>query len=127
MRGRRLWMRVRAHGGTIPVYVVKTDLYQYDGDGDGETELDAYYDQGKPEIVVRQTDNTTLMKQRLHHELLHACFGAHTADGLAALGAFTPAGRAKREEDIVSFLEPIQFDMLTRNGFLRYPNPPRVK
>ena len=124
MRGRRLWTKVAVHGGIVPVYVVKQPIV----DDDGVTNLDAYYDPDVPEIVIEQSDNVPKMKQRLHHELLHVCFGAHSGDARAkVLGAQTEDGRAKREEDIVSFIEPVQFDMLVRNGWLRYPVPPRVK
>jgi hypothetical protein len=123
VRGRRLWLKVEAHGGTIPVYVTKGPIL----DDDGVTELDAFYEKDSPCIVIKSSDNVAAMKQRLHHELLHVCFGAHSGDAREkVLGARTPEGRAKREEDIVSFLEPVQFDMLVRNKWLRYPNPPRL-
>ena len=121
MRGRRLWFRLKVHGGVTPAYVTNRPIYDDDGN-----EVDAYYDKEKNELVVKQSDNVAAMKQRLHHELLHVCFGAHSGDARAFLGK-TVESRGKREEDIVSFLEPVQFDMLVRNGFLRYPKPPRVK
>ncbi len=119
MRGRRLWLKVQVHGGMIPVFVVK----QVDTEGsDGE------YDQEIPAILIRQTDNVASMKQSLHHELLHVCFRGHSGTTRESiLRSKTIEGRAKREEDIISFLEPIQFDLLVRNGWLRYPNPPRVR
>lgn len=119
MKGRSLWMRVEAHGSTIPVYVART------AEANGE-EVDAYYDREKPEIVIVWNENAALMKMKLHHELLHVCFGNHSGDARRFLGS-TPAARAKREEDVVSFLEPVQFDLLVRNGWLRYPKPPKVK
>lgn len=122
MRGRRLWLRVSAHGGTIPVYVAKGPLF----DDDGVTEVDAWYDREVNEIVVKQLDNVAAMKMKLHHELIHVCFGSHSGDARAFLGKSVEA-RAKHEEDIVSFLEPVQFDLLVRNKWLRYPKPPRVK
>lgn len=124
MRGQRLWLKVEAHGGTLPVYVVKGDLYN----SDGETEVEAYYDRETPCIKIKQIDNIALMKQTLHHELLHLCFGVHSGDARAAVfRSKTTEGRYRREEEIVSFLEPIQFDLLVRNGWLKYPNPPKVK
>lgn len=123
MRGRRLWLKFEAHGGTIPVYVQRGELKDDDGN-----DVDAYYEPDTPCIVVKSTDNVTMMKQRLHHELLHVCFGAHSGDAREpVLGSDTVEGRAQREEQIVSFLEPIQFDILTRNKWLRYPNPPRFR
>lgn len=124
MRGRRLWLTVSTHGGKIPVYVVKGDLYA----ADGETEIEAHYDRAKPEIVVLQMGNIAMMKQNLHHELLHVCFGGvsgHVREGI--FKATTARALEVREEDLVCFLEPVQFDLLVRNGWLRYPNPPRVK
>lgn len=119
MRGRRLWLKVQVHGAVIPVFVVK----QVDAENsDGE------YDQEIPAILIRQTDNVASMKQSLHHELLHVCFRGHSGTTRESiLGSKTIEGRAKREEAIISFLEPVQFDLLVRNGWLRYPNPPRVK
>lgn len=122
MKGRRLWLRVSVHGGTVPVYVAKGPLL----DDDGVTAVDAWYDKDVPEIVIEQKDNEVAMKMKLHHELLHVCFGAHSGDAKAFLGS-TYESRSKREEDVVSFLEPVQFDLLVRNGWLRYPKPPRVK
>lgn len=121
MRGRRLWMKLEAHGGTIPVYVQRGELKDDEGN-----DVDAYYEKDKPEIVIKHSDNAAGMKMKLHHELLHVCFGSHSGDAKAFLGS-TYDARGKREEDIVSFLEPIQFDLLVRNGWLRYPNPPRWK
>jgi len=124
VRGRRLWCKVTAHGGTIPVYVTKNDALLKDDDG---SDVDAYYDPEVPCILVKHTGNVAMMQQRLHHELLHVCFGAHSGDARAqVLGAKTVEGRAKREEAIVSFVEPVQFDLLVRNGFLKYPKPPRL-
>jgi hypothetical protein len=119
VRGRRLWLKVEAHGSTIPVFVVKV----VDEEGsDGE------FNQEVPEILIRQTDNVASMKQTLHHELLHVCFRGHSGTTRESiLRSKTNEGRAKREEEIISFLEPVQFDLMVRNGFLRYPNPPRVK
>ena len=121
MKGRRLWLRLSAHGSTIPVYVTRRPLAV-----DGH-EVKAYFDGETPCIVLAWSDNVAAMKQTLHHEILHVCFAGHSGDARqAVLGGRTPAARAKREEQIVSFLEPVQYDLLVRNGFLRYPKPPRV-
>lgn len=120
MKGRKLWCRVQANGGTIPVYVSKD--VQVDG-----ADCDAYYEHDSPCIVIRQNDNVNAMKAALHHELLHVCFAGHSGDVKAkVLGARTPEGRARREEAIVGFLEPVQFQLLVSNGFLKYPKPPRL-
>jgi hypothetical protein len=119
MRGRRLWLRVAVHGGIIPVYVVK----QVDNEAsDGE------FNEELPAIFIRQTDNVASMKQSLHHELLHVCFRGHSGTTREhVLRSKTSEGRAKQEESIISFLEPVQFDLLVRNKWLRYPNPPRIR
>jgi hypothetical protein len=122
MRGRRLWLRVQVHGGVIPVFVTKI---LEDDNGD---DLDGYFDQDIPCVLIRQVENVSAMKQTLHHELLHVCFRGHSGTAREKiLRGRTPDGRARREEDIISFLEPIQFDLLVRNGWLRYPSPPRIK
>lgn len=117
---RRLWFRLQSQGGAIPVYVTDEDLFL-----EGVL-VEAYYDKATPCIVIRHTDNVDAMKMRLHHELLHVCFGAHSGDAVAFLGQ-TPAARDRREEHMISFLEPIQFDLLKRNGFLKYPSPPKKR
>lgn len=117
-RGRRLWMKIQAHGGTIPVYVVKSI----------EGKAEGLFDRDVPEILVTQSDNVALMKQALHHEILHVCFSGHSETSREhVLGESTIKRRDDREETLISFLEPVQFDLLVRNGFLKYPNPPRVK
>ena len=122
MRGRRLWTKVEAHGHLIPVFVVKSLI---DDNGD---DLDGFFDQDKPEILVRQIDNASAMKSTLHHELMHVCFRGHCGTTRETiLRSKTQDGRAKREEEIIAFLEPLQFDLLMRNKWLRYPNPPKVK
>ena len=120
VRGRRLWCRIEAHGGTIPVYIITGELKNDDG-----SDVDAYYDHEVPCIVVKHTGNIAAMQQRLHHEILHVCFAAHSGDGCSFLGSNVNV-QWKREESIVSFLEPVQFDLLVRNGFLKYPKPPKA-
>lgn len=122
MKGRRLWLKVETLLGPVPVFVVKT---LEDDDG---FDLSGLFDQDKPEILIRQIDNVMSMKQTLHHELLHVCFRAHSGTAREAVfKSRTVEGRHDREEELVSFLEPVQFDLLVRNGWLRYPNPPRLK
>lgn len=124
MRGRRLWMRLEAHGGKVPVYVQKAPLLSPD---DG-TPCDAYYERDTPCIVVEQKDNVPLMKQKLFHELKHLACNAHT--GTAREQVFNGATqdeRGEHEERIISFFEVPEYDILARNGFLKFPNPPKVK
>ena len=122
MRDWRLWMKVETVMGKIPVYVVKT-LENDDGH-----DLDGFFDKEKPEILIRQIDNKEAMKSTLHHELLHVSFRGHAdSERDRVFKGRTVNVRESNEEAIVSFLEPIQFDLLVRNGWLKYPNPPRVK
>lgn len=123
MRGRRLWFKVEAHGGLTPVYVQKAPLIAPDGEP-----CDAYYERDAPRIVVEQKDNVTLMKQKLFHELKHLATDSHTGDARehAFIGK-TSEERAQHEERVVGFQEVPEFDILTRNGWLKFPNPPKVK
>jgi len=121
MKGRRLWLRAATVLGPLPVYVTSRPI-----EVEGHP-VDAYFDREKPEIVIEQVANVDLMKMRLHHELLHLCWGAHSGDARAPILGRTPEARARKEEAIVSFLEPVQFDLLVRNRWLKYPNPPKVK
>lgn len=120
MKGRRLWLYVQSAGGMIPVYVTNAPITVEGHDSE------AYYDKDVPCILIKVTENVAAMKAALHHELLHVCFSGHSGDALAFMGS-TPEARDRREEKVVSFLEPVQFDLLVRNGFLKYPNPPRFK
>lgn len=122
MKGRRLWMKVEARGRTIPVFVVKTLEDEETGH-----DYQGVFHYEVPEILIRQIDDKGAMKQTLHHELLHVCFTGHSGDKRAHLfNSQSKNTREKREEQMVSFLETEQYDLLYRNGWLKYPNPPRV-
>lgn len=118
MRGRKLWLRAETQSGPLSVYVVK-ELRNESGDP-----LHAEYDPDTHTILVEWCENATKMKQDLHHELLHVCFAGSSGD--ARENALGP-DYVTREEKLVSFLEPVHFDLLMRNGWLKYPNPPRPK
>jgi hypothetical protein len=119
---RRLWMRLKAHGGEIPVFVQRDKLVDDEG-----VECDALYEPTKGLIVVRQYPNVDYMKAKLHHEIMHVCLENHTADVQERLFGPVEKDRTENEEVFIGIMEPTQYDLLTRNGFLRYPNPPRVK
>jgi hypothetical protein len=120
---RKLWLTVIGCAGMrIPVYCAR-GLLHLDG-----AQVDAFFDVDTPEIVIAWVPNTAVMKLRLHHELLHVCFGTYSGDTKAqVLGGRTTNARWAREEHVVSFLEPVQYDLLVRNGWLRYPDPPRFR
>lgn len=120
MRGRRFWCKVAAHGSDVRVFVTKSQP-----EIDGHL-CDAYYDSEDNTITVGWQADESAVKMKLLHELLHVCFKAHSGDIRAkVLGGSTVEARNTREEMVVSFLEPVLFDILTRNGFLRLPKPPR--
>jgi hypothetical protein len=109
MRGRRLWVKVEAHGRKIPFYVVKELLNDEGDDLDGVY----YYEHGYG--CIRQIDDKNAMKQTLHHELMHVAM------------INDPTMPLKRQHELIDRLETPHYDILVRNGWLRYPNPPRLK
>jgi hypothetical protein len=109
MRGRRLWVKVEAHGRKIPFYVVK-ELIDEDGE---ENDGAFFYEAGYG--LIRQIDDKEAMKQTLHHELMHVALVNDRKHTL------------KDEDEFILKLEAPQYDVLVRNGWLKYPNPPRVK
>ena len=114
---RKLWTKISANGRDISVYVVA----RVDEEGS-----QAEYDYDTNSINVME-QNAHEMKQSLHHELMHVCCDSCGGELRQwALGHRTPKMRAIREERIISFLEPRQYDILVRNGFLKYPDPPRL-
>lgn len=118
-------MKVKTATGVLPVYVSNVDEDFISADGDEP--IDAFYDRENNCLAVRYMANADAMKQNLHHELLHVAFSGHGDETRCrVLGCRTTKAADRREEDIVLFLEPAQFDLLTRNGFLRYPKPPRL-
>ena len=122
MKGRRLWMRVQTAAGELRVYATTLAVENDDGEA-----CDATFDPDTHTIEVRWRPDAAAMKLDLHHELIHRCFHGVGGDALEKVfGRVTRERREAREEAVVSFLDRVQFDLLTRNGFLRYPNPPRL-
>ena len=120
MRGRRLWCKFEAHGGTVKVYLNKKPL-ELEGHA-----VEAFYDPDKGTIDIQWLPSESRLKSTLVHEMLHVCFRGHSGDMREkVLGPKTSNGRHDREEMIVSFLEPVLFDVLTRAGFLKIPRPPK--
>ena len=118
---KRLWCKLSSARGNIRVYVTDRDL-----DADG-VDANAYFDPETNEILVRVTPAEDQMKMWLLHELLHVCWADSSGDlREKILGAKTYEQRHEREELIVSFLEPVLYDLLTRNGCLKLPRPPRI-
>lgn len=95
---------------------------------DGEI-CHAQYLSGTPTIIeVEQNDNIEVMKKNLFHEMLHSCYdGIGNTAWEKMFGTLDEDEANTREEETVSFLEDKLYDLLTRNGLLRIPNPPRQK
>jgi hypothetical protein len=122
MKGRRLWCKVAVHGSEVRVYVTKKELLLDDGSA-----CDAYFDTETNIIEISWCPDEAFMKMKLMHELLHVCFRAHSSDLLGkVLGTKTIDQQSNREEQIVSFLEPVLYDLLARNGWLHFPKPPKL-
>ena len=93
---------------------------------DGDS-CDAYFDLQKNIIEIAWKPDESFLKMKLMHELLHVCFSAHSGQMLAkVLGGKSDEEREEREELIVSFLEPVFYDLLSRNGWLKFPKPPKL-
>jgi len=114
-------MKIQAPCGEIRVYVVKATIADTD-----QEECWAVYHDDKNEILVLATQPDA-MKMSLLHELMHVCFTGHSDDiRKKVLGAVGEEAQGKREEGIVSFLEPFLYDLLARNGLLKIPRPPKM-
>jgi hypothetical protein len=122
MRGRRIWVKLQTQRGELRVYVVKWVLKDDDGNV-----ADALYDSDNNCIEVTWGPDDNFMKMKLLHELLHVCFSPHSGDiKYSVLGGNLLETRWFREEMVVSFLEPVLYDLLTRNALLKFPKPPKV-
>lgn len=121
MRGRRLWLKLQTQRGELRVYVTKLPLKDDDGN-----KCDALYDEDLNTIEIAYGNDDGFMRMKLLHELLHACFSPHSGDMKGSvLGGKLHENVRKREEMVVSFLEPTLYDLLSRNLLLRIPRPPR--
>jgi len=122
MKGRRLWCKVAAHGSVVRVYLTKKELKLEDG-----SVCDAYYDPELNSIEIAWRADESYLKMRLLHELLHVCFSAHSGDMREKVfGRESPKQKVSREELVVSFLEPVLYDILSRNKWLKFPRPPKM-
>jgi Zn-dependent peptidase ImmA (M78 family) len=102
----RKWLVVDSAIGKLDVFT--THQPEYEGPVYG-----VFFPQHSA-IVIDSSQSEEKMRSTLLHELLHvACTSASETLQKMCLG--------NREEKIVSFLEPILYDLLTRNGFLKMP------
>lgn len=121
MKGERLWIKAECQTGPLTIVASKNTIEE-----DGH-ELHACYEPDRSRVTVADTEEQK-MKRSLLHELLHVCFDGASGDlREKVLGGKTKEERDEREELIVSFLESPLFDLLTRNGWLRFPKPPRFE
>jgi hypothetical protein len=119
----RLWMWLESHVGRLALRV-KREVKSVDG----KHLHDAAYCSDEQEIEVAETDNITIMEMRAFHEMMHVCFDGHSTDKLAKVFHTEDVDeQERREEDVVSFLETQFYDLLKRNGLLRFPKPPKLK
>ncbi len=122
VRGRRRWMTFDSPTGRVVVYVKRRVVH-----ADGE-ECHAQYISGTPGIIeVEWNENEVVMKKNLFHEWIHVCFeGIGSTSWVKMFGECNFETANDREEELASYLEDKFFDLLTRNGFLRIPKPPKL-
>lgn len=118
MRGRRLWCKVDTSIGPMAVYVVLKTPKNEDGD-----DCDALYDSERHELIVRWVENKEQMKKWLLHELIHIVFMPMRPELREKIFGKDP--EEEREELVTQYLEPGLYDLMTRNRWLRLPDPPR--
>jgi hypothetical protein len=112
---------METHGGVTPVFVHPTPT-----DDDGN-ECDASFDRKKNEIDIGVAEES-IQKQRLFHETFHRCLETIGVDlRLKVFGAKDEAVLSDREEHIICLIEGPLFDVLVRNGWLKFPKPPRFE
>lgn len=93
---------------------------------DAEDSLGEYNDETRV-IKIKWSPNKDIMKATLYHEIKHSAIRAFSGDAREwALGSRTAEGRAKREEKVISLSEVPEYDLLCRNGLLRFPDPPKL-
>jgi hypothetical protein len=85
----------------------------------------AYYDPANGHVYVAK-DIPAVMGAKAFHELVHkSMHGMSNNDSIAIFGDVTPDEHEVREEALACLLEHRLYDLLTRNGWLRFPKPPR--
>ena len=118
---KKLWLRMAAAGGDTPVYLTKEPTVE----GSDES-VNGFYETEKNFIEVESGLTGQIQKETLFHEIIHRCFSTASGDLQAKiLGHSSREKRWDHEELIVSFLAPVLYDILVRNGWLRIPDPPK--
>ena len=117
---RRLWTKLNTPIGEVRVYA-QTRVIDEDG-----CDCHAQYLADK-RIIEVQWSNPELMKKHLFHELVHHCFeGINDLTWTAMFGSVPDDQVGNCEEEVADFFEEKMYDLLTRNGLLKIPNPPKL-
>ena len=114
MRGRRIWLK-----GADGHRVYESKKLVVDGN-----EAHACYDMQTGDIEVASSA-PDVMKRSLFHEHCHKALAHISAEERERI--FANENREEAEEELCLYLEKTVYDLLTRNGFLRYPNPPSAR
>ncbi len=122
MKGRRLWMKLQTHVGEVRVFIKRKVVHE---DGD---ECHAQYIEGTPPIIeVEQNDNVVVMEKGVFYECIHNCHeGISHTEWTRVYGDIEWEKMEEREEENAMFMETKLFDLLKRNGLLRFPKPPKL-
>ena len=116
---RKLWCEFTTQIGKLKVYILKDESVL----GNDGQECQGTFNPDANVIEIAFCTNAMRMYQTLHHELLHVCFTGHGCDFKEKLFG---KDADKREEYFISFIEPIQFDLMVRNKLLNYPAIPKI-
>ena len=115
----RLFKRLNVQGNAWRVFLVDRDTEPDLAGNDGVTSVDDSL------IALDDRLEPTRMGSAFVHELLHACLSAPASkEVLAKLFGCKPEEVVDKEESMVSYLAPILFDTLARNGLLKLPRVP---
>jgi hypothetical protein len=120
-RNPRLLTRLNVQGNDWRVYLTNADDEPDLAGADGVTSVDDSL------IALDERLEPTRMGTAFLHELIHACLSAPASvEVLARVFECKHADVRGREEALVSYLAPILFDTLARNGLLKLPKVPKV-
>ena len=113
MSGRKTWMR----GEGFRVYAHKASTLSFDGD-----DHYAYYDETTGNVHVG-SNAADIMGRKAFHELGHKAF--HGISYNDAVAIFGEDDVDLKEEALMCFLETKFYDLLVRNGWLKFAKPPK--
>lgn len=114
MRGRRIWLK-----GSDGHRVYESKKLIVEGD-----EAHASYDMQTGDIEVASSA-PDVMKRGLFHEHCHKALAHMSAEERARI--FENESHEEAEEELCLYMEKTLYDILVRNGWLKYPNPPSTR